>query len=170
MGFDLGPCTTTESTDIIQLDIANECSEDVFATSPNPPYLPNALSIPLSLPDPATGSQTPLNSSADPSQTQYASCVAQRTSWAPEFQFDNASRSDRLALLVKEGIEDKGISIDNIVDSWIAFKGLDTNDEAGSGWRYKKMGEDALGLDVVCEPFEENSSLPPPRIAVGAVA
>ncbi|KAL8684552.1 MAG: hypothetical protein Q9224_006279, partial [Gallowayella concinna] len=169
MGFDLGPCTTTESPDIIQLDIANECSEDVFATSPNPPFLPNALSIPLTLPDPATGSQIPLNSSVDPSQTQYASCVSQRTSWVPDFQFDKASRADRLNLLFKYGIEDKEIGVQDIVGSWIAFKGLDASDQKGSGGRYKKLGESARGLDVVCRPFQENGSLPPPRIAVGAI-
>ncbi|KAL8802317.1 MAG: hypothetical protein Q9182_003895 [Xanthomendoza sp. 2 TL-2023] len=169
MGFDLGPCTTTESTDIIQLDIANECSEDVFANALNPPFLPTALSIPLTLPDPATGSQTPLNSSVDPSQSQYASCVSQRTSWIPDFQFDNASRADRLDLLFKYGIEDKEIGVRDIVDSWIAFKGLDPSDEMGSGGRYKSLRDSARGLDVVCRPFEENGSLPPPRVAVGAV-
>ena len=168
MGFDIGPCLTTESTDLIQVDIAGDCSEDVFAESLNPPILPNALSVPLALPSPSTGQSVPFNSSVNPSLSQYSSCVTQRNSWIPSFTNDSLGNDQKLQVLTtKLNVPNVGLGVQDIVNSWIAFKALAPADN-GSGQRYMSIAQNAAPLVSVCESFAENESLPPPRIAVPA--
>ncbi|KAL8993712.1 MAG: hypothetical protein Q9169_006143 [Polycauliona sp. 2 TL-2023] len=167
-GFDIGPCTTTSSNDVIQLDIANHNSIDVFAATPSAaPILPSALSIPLTLPSLTNPLQkAPLNSSQDPTQTQYTSCIRNRASWVPDFSSDTLPQAEKVSALSATINNPLNIQSSSIVASWIAFKGLDPTTE-GSGMRYASLGTD---VGVICAPFDEDVALPPPRLAVAATA
>lgn len=176
-GFDLGPSTVTQSADIIELDIAQDCSEDVFASTPSKaPIIPSALSIPLSIPSPSDPNvQVPLNSSEDTRATQYSSCITQRQSWVPDFASDTLPQSQQLSNL-KGKIAKMDIGMQDVLRSWTCFKGLsyvDTLKEGSTAARYVKMAVEncVMPLDVaVCAPFEENVCLPVPRMAVVGAA
>ena len=74
-------------------------------------------------------------------------------------------QGDRVAGL-KSSINQAAIDIPSLVSAWITYKGLDPLDTDGSGGRYASMGSGAAPVSVVCAPFEENTSLPPPRLAM----